>query len=139
MNSFQNGFLKNKHTVASSVTHLDYVAPLVTIKCQEVVIYCDLSSEIDLFMHFIIFKLRAFGLLSGFWCRMYFPNYKSFVCISGILFSPYASWKICPGASLIWHFNKDFFSAIKYTSCQNLSLLIRLVFKFLMQSDVDWL
>ena len=54
VNSFRNGFLTNKYTVANSVTYLDYISPLVTSKRQEVVISCDLSSEIDLVLHFII-------------------------------------------------------------------------------------
>jgi hypothetical protein len=59
LNSFQNGFLKN-------ITYLDYVSPLVTFKRQEVVIYRDLSSDLDLDMHFIIFKLSEFDLLFAF-------------------------------------------------------------------------
>jgi hypothetical protein len=73
LNSFQNGFLKNKYTVATSVTYLDYVSPLVNSKRQEFVIYCDLSSEIELVMHFIIFKLSTFGLPFGFLMSRVFP------------------------------------------------------------------
>ena len=69
LNSFQNSFLKNKYTLTTAVPCLDYVSP----NCQEVVNYCDLSSEIDLVMHFITFKLCAFGLLFGFLMSHVFP------------------------------------------------------------------
>jgi len=52
--------------------YLDYVSPVVTSKRQEVVIYCDLSSEIDL-VQFIIFKLSVFGFLFGFLISHVFP------------------------------------------------------------------
>jgi len=73
LNYFQNGFLKNKYTVTISVTHLDYFSHLVTSKCQEVVIYSDRSTEIDLVMHFIIFKLSAFSLPFCFLMSQVFP------------------------------------------------------------------
>jgi hypothetical protein len=37
------------------VTYLEYVSPFVTSKCQEDAIYRDLSSEIVLITHFVIF------------------------------------------------------------------------------------
>ena len=49
-----------------NITYLDYVSPLVTFKRQEVIIYRDLSSDLDLDMHFIFFKLSEFDLLFAF-------------------------------------------------------------------------
>jgi hypothetical protein len=63
----------NKYTDATSVTYLEYVSPVVNSKRQEVVIYCDLSSEVDFVMHFIIFKLNTFGLFYGFVMSLIFP------------------------------------------------------------------